>query len=183
MGDYIHDSPARPNNMTEVASNRREMTAFPAPVFLTQFQKTVTDLDLNKMLGMSDREVTGLFYYDQPELDRTVQSSYKDYDRELVLPQAEMEHVLTCVYPDIPRAIAVPLDVLLSSTTPINDISDLIVKEVAPLRRILEHSSAFITVNFVARMKHQSSLSRRSAVKSYFNNRRSSISSYLAIWK
>ena len=65
---------------------------------------------MEKMLGIPDVYVKSQFYT-AAELDRATRSSYKDYDKEIVLPSEEMDHVLTCVYSDIPAELTVPIDV------------------------------------------------------------------------
>ena len=65
------------------------------------------------MLGIPEVYVKGQFYYTPAELDRATNSSYKDYDKEIVLPSEEMEHVLTCVYSDIPAELTLPAEVHL----------------------------------------------------------------------
>ena len=59
------------------------------------------------MIGIPDVYVKRQFY-SPPELDRATDSSYEDYDKEILLPGDEMEHVLTCVYSDIPAELALP---------------------------------------------------------------------------
>ena len=66
---------------------------------------------MEKMLGIPDAYVQRQFYYTPAEMDRTTNSSYKDYDKEIVLPKKEMEHVLTCVYPDIPAELTLTREV------------------------------------------------------------------------
>ena len=83
---------------------------------------------MDHMLGMSDHYVRGQFYT-QLQLDRAINSSYRDFDKEIVLPKDEMEHVLSCVYTDIPEELSLPYEVILSYITPVNDVSDLIVRE------------------------------------------------------
>ena len=76
---------------------------------------------------MPDVYVRGQFYT-QVQMDRATNSSYADYDKEILLPREEMEHVLTCVYRDIPGEISLPFEVILAYITPVNDVSDLIVR-------------------------------------------------------
>ena len=83
---------------------------------------------MEHMLGMSEHYIRGQFYT-QPQLDRATNSSYLDFDKEIVLPKDEMEHVLSCVYTDIPEELSLPYEVILSYITPVNDVSDLIVRE------------------------------------------------------
>ena len=59
------------------------------------------------MLGMPESYVKSQFY-SSTELERATNSSYKDYDKEILLPGNEMEHVLTCVYPNIPEELNLP---------------------------------------------------------------------------
>ena len=84
------------------------------------------DLDMEHLLGMSDLYVRGQFYT-QLQLDRATNSSYLDYEKEILLPREEMEHVLTCVYTDIPGEISLPYEVILTYITPVNDVSDLVI--------------------------------------------------------
>ena len=72
---------------------------------------------MEHMLGMSDQYVRGQFYT-QVQLDRATNSSYLDYEKEIVLPKDEMEHVLSCVYTDIPGELSLPYEVILSYITP-----------------------------------------------------------------
>ena len=83
---------------------------------------------MEHMLGMSDQYLRGQFYT-QPQLDRATNSSYLDYEKEIVLPKDEMEHVLSCVYTDIPEELSLPYEVILSYITPVNDVSDLIIRD------------------------------------------------------
>ena len=81
---------------------------------------------MEHLLGMPERQVRGEFYTEL-QLDRATNSSYLDYDKEILLPEDEMEHVLTCVYRDIPGELTIPYEVILSYITPVNDFSDLII--------------------------------------------------------
>ena len=81
---------------------------------------------MEHMLGMSEQYIRGQFYTPL-QLDRATNSSYQDYEKEILLPESEMEHVLTCVYTDIPEELSIPYDVILSYITPVNDVSDLII--------------------------------------------------------
>ena len=67
--------------------------------------------------------------YTQLQLDRATNRSYLDYEKEIVLPKDEMEHVLSCVYTDIPGELSLSYEVILSYITPVNDVSDLIIRE------------------------------------------------------
>eukprot|EP00090_Calanus_glacialis_P036854 TRINITY_DN63005_c0_g1_i1.p1 TRINITY_DN63005_c0_g1~~TRINITY_DN63005_c0_g1_i1.p1 ORF type:complete len:125 (-),score=39.07 TRINITY_DN63005_c0_g1_i1:29-376(-) len=107
---------------------------------------------------MSDLYVRGQFYT-QLQLDRATNSSYLDYEKEILLPREEMEHVLTCVYTDIPGEISLPYEVILTYITPVNDVSDLVIggpgNHFAP-RCKLDHSIALIMVTFVTRVRDSS---------------------------
>ena len=81
---------------------------------------------MEHLLGMPEHYVRGEFYTEL-QLDRATNSSYLDYDKEILLPKDEMEHVLTCVYRDIPGELTIPYEVILSYITPVNDFSDLII--------------------------------------------------------
>lgn len=121
--DYIHDLPPG-----QVPAASRHLPYLANPIFLAKIQQGYQELDLERMLGLGleEEQVEAMFYYTQPELDRIATSSYADTHAELVLPPEELEHVLTCVYNDIPREICMPEGL---DFQPINDITDLVVTE------------------------------------------------------
>jgi len=133
------------------------------------------------MIGIPDVYVKRQFY-SPPELDRATDSSYEDYDKEILLPGDEMEHVLTCVYSDIPAELALP-EVIQYYINPINDIGDLVV---ARAKKLVEsttraHHVVFFIASFVGRTRLKAMMTKKAAVESYFKNRASS-KTYLALW-
>jgi len=151
--DYIHDD----------ASNEDK------PRFVLKLQNTIESLDMEKMLGMDENQ-----FYSGSELDRATKSSYRDMNREIVLPRRELESVLSCVYTDISAELTLPDKILHYYTTPVNDFTDLIVKQ-----KFGKHP-VFTIITFVGRVRQRSLVSRRAAVQTYFNNR-ANIDTYLSL--
>jgi len=182
--DYVNDAGKPRGTIIELRRRPHHLRETPVsepPHFLQKFQKTVEDLDLEKMIGIPDIYVKRQFY-STPELDRATNSSYEDYDKEILLPGDEMEHVLTCVYSDIPTELNLP-EVIRYYITPVNDIADLVVtraKDIAESTKRSNHVVFFI-VSFVGKTRMKSMMTKRAAVENYFKNR-ANIKTYLALW-
>jgi len=152
--DYIHDDEDNEDQ----------------PRFVIKLQNTIENLDMEKMLGMEKKNQ----FYSGSELDRATKSSYRDMGREIVLPKREMESVLSCVYTDISAELTLTDKILHYYTTPVNDFTDLVVKQ-----KFGNHP-VFTIITFVGRVRQRSLVSRRAAVQSYFNNR-ANIETYLSL--